>query len=1553
MGMVELLKWTPFALAFLLSIISMGNIESFASFIPLDNYLLACGSSKTILFQGRTYMPDSGNFKTQNSFAVTSLSSAPFPIYQSARVFHTNATYTFTIHQQGWHWIRLYFYPLHLQNLKQNLSSASITVATDSFLLLENFTFLNHGDSYLFKEYAINIRSPTLSLTFIPSNNNSLVFVNAIELVSIPDDVFSDLPLSLNPSPHPQNLSGSTLETIHHLNVGSLNTITQNDNLGRNWENDEKFLSFQSSAVNISVNTSSINYTTTPDIEHIAPVWVYASAKAMADAEESNLSWVFPVNPNYTYFVRVHFCDIVSNSLINSTVFNLFINDDVALKGFKLSYWAHGLSKPYYKDFIVSTTANTLTVSVAPDRKTNITNATLNGVEIMKIINEVKILDGFTSVGNNVLPNSSQRSNKSAVKVASSVSAAVFLVLIGITLLCYLKAYKSKLSKVVTQESGRIFTFQEIQRATNNFDQSLVLGEGGFGKVYKGKIENGKKKVAIKVANPESRQGLHEFQNEIELLSKLSHQNLVSLIGYCNEESQMILVYEYLENGTLSGHLYGKNTNFVPLLWKQRLRICIGAAKGLHYLHTRGRQGVIHRDVKTANILLDENFVPKVGDFGISRKGPAADKSHVTTAVKGSFGYLDPEYFRTKFLTVKSDVYSFGVVLMEVVCGKPALDGALPTEKMNLARWAESCREKGVFDEIMDPNLIGKANLESVNKVCELAWKCLEEQRVKRPPMGYVLCELEDALHIELASSSILQVSVNSVIDVDGIKEMGMVELLKWTLFALAFLLSMGNNNIESFASFIPLDNYLLACGSSKTILFQGRTYMPDSDMNKLEFKTQKSFAVTSLSSLPFPIYQSARVFHTNATYTFTIHQQGWHWIRLYFYPLQNLKQNLSSASITVVTNSFVLLENFTFLKYDGSYLFKEYAINITSPTLSLTFIPSNNNSLGFVNAIEVVSIPDYIFSGLPLALNPSPHFQNLSGLTLETIHHLNVGSLNTTTQNDNLGRNWENDEKFLSFQSSAVNISVNTSSLNYTSPPDDIEHYEAPVWVYASAKAMADAEESSLSWVFPVNPNYMYFVRVHFCDIISNSLINSTVFNLFINDYVALEGFNLSYMAHGLSKPYYKDFIVFTRANNLTVSVAPDRKTNITNATLNGVEIMKIINEVKILDGFTSVGNNVLPNSSQRSNKSAVKVASSVSAAVFLVLIGITLLCYLKAYKSKLSKVVTQESGRIFTFQEIQRATNNFDQSLVLGEGGFGKVYKGKIENGKKKVAIKVANPESRQGPHEFQNEIELLSKLSHQNLVSLIGYCNEESQMILVYEYLANGSLSGHLYGKNTNFVPLLWKQRLRICIGAAKGLHYLHTRGRQGVIHRDVKTANILLDENFVPKVGDFGISRKGPVVDKSHVTTNVKGSFGYLDPEYFRTKFLTVKSDVYSFGVVLMEVVCGKPALDGALPTEKMNLARWAQSCREKGVFDEIMDPNLIGKANLESVNKVCELAWKCLEEQRAKRPPMGYVLCELEDALHIELASLSSILQIPVIDVDAVNGIKGDMEEDVA
>ncbi|XP_027922550.1 receptor-like protein kinase FERONIA [Vigna unguiculata] len=228
----------------------------------------------------------------------------------------------------------------------------------------------------------------------------------------------------------------------------------------------------------------------------------------------------------------------------------------------------------------------------------------------------------------------------------------------------------------------------------------------------------------------------------------ISHLYLINLIWWYCKQNEMIVVYDFMGRGTLSDHLY--NTDNPPLSWKQRLQICIGAARGLHYLHTGGKHTIIHRNVKTTNILLDDKWVAKVSDFGLSRIGPTdTDKSHVSTHVKGSFGYIDPEYYKRFRLTEKSDVYSFGVVLFEILCGRPALIHSAETQQVSLSNWVKHCDRNGTIAEIVEPALKKKIAPECLKKFCEIGMSCLLEDGTQRPCMKDVVAMLEFTLRLQ------------------------------------------------------------------------------------------------------------------------------------------------------------------------------------------------------------------------------------------------------------------------------------------------------------------------------------------------------------------------------------------------------------------------------------------------------------------------------------------------------------------------------------------------------------------------------------------------------------------------------------------------------------------------------------------------------------------------------------------------------------------------------------------------------------------------------------
>lgn len=293
------------------------------------------------------------------------------------------------------------------------------------------------------------------------------------------------------------------------------------------------------------------------------------------------------------------------------------------------------------------------------------------------------------------------------------------------------------------------------------------------------------------------------------------------------------------------------------------------------------------------------------------------------------------------------------------------------------------------------------------------------------------------------------------------------------------------------------------------------------------------------------------------------------------------------------------------------------------------------------------------------------------------------------------------------------------------------------------------------------------------------------------------------------------------------------------------------------------------------------------------------------------------------FAFQELKSATGNFRPDSILGEGGFGYVFKGWIEeNGTAPakpgtgltVAVKSLKPDALQGHREWVAEINFLGQLHHPNLVKLIGYCIEDDQRLLVYEFMSRGSLENHLFRRA---LPLPWSSRMKIALGAAKGLAFLHG-GADPVIYRDFKTSNILLDSEYNAKLSDFGLAKAGPQGDKTHVSTRVVGTYGYAAPEYVMTGHLTSKSDVYSFGVVLLEILTGRRSMDKNRPSGEQNLVAWAKTyiLGDKQRLYQIVDPRLEFNYSIKGVQKIAKLAYYCLSRDSKSRPSMDEVVKDL-------------------------------------
>ncbi|KAE8661851.1 putative receptor-like protein kinase [Hibiscus syriacus] len=299
----------------------------------------------------------------------------------------------------------------------------------------------------------------------------------------------------------------------------------------------------------------------------------------------------------------------------------------------------------------------------------------------------------------------------------------------------------------------RVFSFQELRDATHGFNKLLKIGEGGFGGVYKGTISppNGKGEpivVAIKKLNTQSLQGHKEWLAEVQFLGVVNHPNLVKLLGYCSVDGERgihrLLVYEFMPNQSLEYHLFNRTPT---LPWKTRLEVMFGAAQGLAYLHEGLEVKVIYRDFKPSNVLLDESFKPKLSDFGLAREGPTGDRTHVSTAVVGTYGYAAPEYVRTGHLTIRSDIWTFGVVLYEILTGRRAVERNRPTSEQKLLDWVKHFPpDSKKFGMIMDPRLGNSYSLTAAQRVGKLADSCLNKNAKERPTMTQVAESLKQAI---------------------------------------------------------------------------------------------------------------------------------------------------------------------------------------------------------------------------------------------------------------------------------------------------------------------------------------------------------------------------------------------------------------------------------------------------------------------------------------------------------------------------------------------------------------------------------------------------------------------------------------------------------------------------------------------------------------------------------------------------------------------------------------------------------------------------------------
>ncbi|KAK6121457.1 hypothetical protein DH2020_044803 [Rehmannia glutinosa] len=671
------------------------------------------------------------------------------------------------------------------------------------------------------------------------------------------------------------------------------------------------------------------------------------------------------------------------------------------------------------------------------------------------------------------------------------------------------------------------------------------------------------------------------------------------------------------------------------------------------------------------------------------------------------------------------------------------------------------------------------------------------------------------------------------------------------TLLLVLFFCLISNDIVSTHAarvnapaksdSFTPPDNYLIDCGNSGSTTLPGnRVFLGDQETSKyLSYNGQdiQVSAPDADSKLPSAIYTSALVFESEATYTFHVTRPGWHWIRLHFAPIQNNQRDLRTAKFKVSTSdNLVLIHEFE-NPPNATSSFNEYLVNVTTERFSIKFEPVQG-SVAFVSAIEFVSAPDILIGDVATAVFPKGDYSGLMDVAYQTVYRLNVGGPTITAQNDTLRRTWDSDKQYLDPKVVGSEVSVEPKVISY---PDGESPLIAPPVVYATATEMANANVEvpsfNISWKMKVDSSFQYLVRLHFADIVSKSP-NDLYFNVYLNGKPAITGLDLSTVAGGLTSAYFADFVInstmVSGLDPLTVQVGP------MNENADG----------KKADGSSAVNGTV----------AAVGFAMMFGAFIGL---GAMAVKWKKRpqdwHKSKSfsSWLLPIHAGDTSFMSNSKTSLGSRKSQVFFVDDGIGTIFLCRVT--RRDLIIST--------PRRLLALVDLiLSKLRHRHLVSLIGYCDENSEMILVYEFMANGPFRDHLYGKGLDH--LTWKQRLEICIGAARGyIIYIPGFTRYNSSRRE--NHKHFARREFHRQNGRFWSVKDAPTTEQTHVSTAVKGSFGYLDPEYFRKQQLTDKSDVYSFGVVLLEALCARPAINPALPREQVNLAEWAMQWKRKG------------------------------------------------------------------------------------